>query len=86
MEVKKIVAGSLCALALLTAGCLSRPVQVAASSDPIEQGRYSVLGAEVSGTDTQVMFFGMRWLTRRVLMHLFAWRLTARSSISPLIS
>ena len=59
MEVKKIVAGSICALTLLMAGCLSRPVQVAASSDPIEQGRYSVLGAEVSGTDTQVMFFGM---------------------------
>lgn len=60
MEVKRFIAGSICALALLTAGCLSRPVQVVASSDPIEQGRYSVLGAEVSGTDTQVMFF---WMT-----------------------
>ncbi len=60
MEFKKIAAGSLCAFALLMAGCLSRPIQVAASSDPIEPGRYSVLGAEVSGTDTQVMFF---WIT-----------------------
>ena len=60
MKVKRIAVASVCALALLTAGCLSRPVQVAASSDPVEPGRYSVLGAEVSGTDTQVMFF---WMT-----------------------
>lgn len=47
------------AFVALLAGCLSRPVQVASSSDPIEVGKYSTLGVEVSGTDTQVMFFGM---------------------------
>lgn len=47
------------ALMTLLSGCLSRPVQVAASSDPIEPGKFSTLGIEVSGTDTQVMFFGM---------------------------
>ena len=46
-----------CALAL--SGCLSRTVAMLDSSDPVEQGRYTVLGSEVTGTDTQVLFFFM---------------------------
>lgn len=47
------------ALVLCAGGCLSRPVQVAASTDPVEAGRYTILGAEVSASDTQVMLCGL---------------------------
>ena len=45
--------------AVATAGCLSKTAAMLASSDPVEQGRYTVLGSEVTGTDTQVMLLFM---------------------------
>lgn len=48
-----LAAGALVAFA---SGCLSTPLALVPSTDPIEQGKYSVLGSEVSGTDTQVSF------------------------------
>ena len=45
--------------AIAAAGCLSRPTTMLTSTDPVEQGKYTVLGAEVSSTDTQVMILGM---------------------------
>lgn len=57
---KRIMLKSLAAgIALACAGCLSRPVQVAASTDPVEAGKYTILGAEVSASDTQVMLCGL---------------------------
>lgn len=47
------------ASAIATSGCLSKPTTMLTSTDPVEQGRYTVLGSEVSGTDTQVMLVGM---------------------------
>lgn len=43
----------------LTAGCISDPTAFCASSIPIEQGKYSVLAEEVTGTHTEVnwLFF-----------------------------
>ena len=40
-------------------GCMSSPLTYSASSIPIEQGRYSVLAEDVTGTNTQVnwLFF-----------------------------
>lgn len=56
MNTLKIVA----AVGLLACtGCLSKPVCMLTATDPVEQGKYTVLGSEVSGTDTQVMIFGM---------------------------
>ena len=46
-------------IAAALAGCLSKPVGMLASTDPVEQGRYTILGSEVSGTDTQFMLIGM---------------------------
>ena len=47
-----LVAGFAC-------GCVSRPVSYVASSIPVEQGRYSVLGPEVTGSYSQMslLFF-----------------------------
>lgn len=47
------------ALAVSMAGCLSKPTTMLTSTDPVAQGKYTVLGTEVSGTDTQVMLLGM---------------------------
>lgn len=52
----KCFKGVLVLLALACAGCLSNPVALVPSIDPIEQGKYSVVGSEVSGTDTQFSF------------------------------
>ena len=52
---KSIVAVT--ATAIMATGCLSKPATMLTSTDPVEQ--YTVLGAEVSGTDTQVMVLGM---------------------------
>ena len=43
------------AMAVAMSGCLSKTAAMLASTDPVEQGHYTVLGSEVSGTDTQVM-------------------------------
>ena len=48
------------ALTSMFSGCLSTPVTMVASTDPVEQGGYTVLGSEASGTDTQV---GFLWFT-----------------------
>ena len=54
---KSIVAAAV--TAIMATGCLSKPATMLTSTDPVEQGKYTVLGAEVSGTDTQVMVLGM---------------------------
>lgn len=43
----------------LAAGCISDPTTFCSSSIPIEQGKYSVLAEEVTGTHTEVnwLFF-----------------------------
>ena len=43
----------------LAAGCISSPTTYCASSIPIEQGKYSVLASDVTGTHTEVywLFF-----------------------------
>ena len=43
----------------LAYGCVSRPVTYVASSVPVEQGKYSVLGPEVTGSYSQMslLFF-----------------------------
>ena len=50
------------AVAVLT-GCISNPVTTITSSIPVEQGKYSVLAEEVTGTHTEVYWlffsFGM---------------------------
>ena len=51
--IKMIVAGML----LATAGCMSSAVAFSASSVPVEQGKYSILADEITGTCTQ-----MNWL------------------------
>lgn len=40
-------------------GCVSRPIAYVASSIPVEQGKYSVLGPEVTGSYSQmsILFF-----------------------------
>lgn len=57
MKLLKIVAG--CALALPLAGCLSDAVAFSTASVPCEQGKYTVLADEVTGTCTEVnwLFF-----------------------------
>lgn len=51
--IKMVVASML----LATAGCMSNAVAFCASSVPVEQGKYSILAEEISGTCTQ-----MNWL------------------------
>lgn len=50
--VKIFVVMSLFCLGLT--GCLSSPIALVPSTDPVQQGQYSIVGAEVSGTDTQL--------------------------------
>ena len=57
MNSLKIACGAL--VAAFIAGCMSSPASFNASSKPYEQGKYTVLGEEVSGTNTQInwLFF-----------------------------
>jgi len=57
MKMIKIVVVAIGLIACV--GCLSKPVCMLTATDPVEQGKYTVLGSEVSGTDTQVMICGM---------------------------
>lgn len=43
-------------ISVLAFGCVSRPITYVASSVPVEQGRYSVLGPEVTGSYRQMSF------------------------------
>lgn len=54
--IKIVLAGAALSVCV---GCLSKPVGMLTSTDPVEHGKYTVLGSEVSGTDTQVMILGM---------------------------
>lgn len=57
---KKLLMKTVCiACALSLVGCLSTPEAFVASSIPVSQGQYAVLGEEVRGTSTQVtwLFF-----------------------------
>ena len=57
---KKLVAfAAVMAGALAMTGCSTTPQNFVASSKPVLQGRYTVLGDEVEGTDTQVMILGI---------------------------
>lgn len=53
--IKMVVAGTL----LATAGCMSNAVAFCSSSVPVEQGKYSILADEITGTCTQTswLFF-----------------------------
>lgn len=53
---KMIALPILMGMAVLTSGCLSSASSFVASSAPVEQGRYTELAAEVSGTCTQVQW------------------------------
>ena len=59
----KIKLAVVAAAAAVLAGCISSPVTTITSSIPIEQGKYSVLAEEVTGTHTEVYWlffsFGM---------------------------
>ena len=56
---KKIVKAALAGTLLAAAGCMSSAVSFCASSVPIEQGKYSILADEITGTCTQTswLFF-----------------------------
>ena len=56
---KKVLRILAAATAVAMSGCLSKTAVMLTSTDPVEQGRYTVLGSEVSGTDTQVMILFM---------------------------
>lgn len=51
--------GAMLAVGASLAGCMSSPLTYSASSIPVEQGKYSVLAEDVTGTNTQVswLFF-----------------------------
>ena len=55
----KMVKAALLGTLLATAGCMSNAVSFCASSVPVEQGKYSILADEISGTCTQTswLFF-----------------------------
>ena len=46
------------AAAVVFAGCTTAPQNFVHASKPIEQGKYTVVGKEVEGSDTQLMVFG----------------------------
>lgn len=52
----KIMAAAMAAGTLAFSGCLSSASSFVASASPIEQGRYTELASEVSGTCTQVQW------------------------------
>ena len=56
----KVLAGAAIAAAVIVgmSGCYVVPGTIHDKSKPIEQGRYSVVGDEVSATETQVFLFG----------------------------
>lgn len=66
---KNIVKAIALAALALTAGCLTQPNSFVTSSVPMEQGKYTVLGEEVRGSSTQVMWlfftFGARGSVQR---------------------
>lgn len=52
-----ITCAALCtAISMFSCGCLTQPQAFVTSSVPMEQGKYTVLGEEVRGTSTQVMW------------------------------
>ena len=55
----KMVKMALAGMLLAAAGCMSNAVSFCASSVPIEQGKYSILADEITGTCTQTswLFF-----------------------------
>ena len=55
----KLIAGAAIAAAMVgMSGCYMYPGTIQDKSKPIEQGRYSVVGDEVSATELQVFLFG----------------------------
>lgn len=56
---KQVFAAALVAGIMMTlTGCFTAPAGFSDKSVPIEQGRYTVIGDEVEGSDTQVNVFG----------------------------
>ena len=45
-------------IAAMITGCTTLPQNFVHASKPMEQGKYTVLGKEVEGTDTQVSVLG----------------------------
>ena len=59
MNMKTLILGAgIAAVAMLT-GCMSMPVHFVDKSVPVEEGKYSVIGDEVEGSDSQVAIFGL---------------------------
>ena len=56
MKMIKIIAMGVVVAAIN--GCTTTPNSFTYASKPVEQGRYTVLGEEVEGTDTQVSVLG----------------------------
>ena len=56
---KKLMLATAASTVAFLTGCMSSPASFNASSKPYEQGKYTVLGDEVTGTNTQVnwLFF-----------------------------
>ena len=67
MKILTVVAALFALVA--TTGCLTQPHSFVTSSIPMEQGKYTVLGEEVRGSSTQVMWlfftFGPRGSVQR---------------------
>lgn len=49
---------AIAATAVVMTGCTTAPQNFVFASKPIEQGRYTVLGDEVEGMDSQLMILG----------------------------
>lgn len=58
MNIKILMAGVVIGSAMLMAGCHTIPAGFSDKSIPVEQGRYSVIGDEVEGSDVQIAVFG----------------------------
>jgi len=60
MNMKVLAGAAIAAMAMVwMSGCHITPGVVSDKSKPIEQGRYSVVGSEVSATEAQMYLFGM---------------------------
>lgn len=56
---KKIIGMiAIAAAAVAITGCTTSPQNFVASSKPVLQGRYTTLGEEVEGSDSQLLVFG----------------------------
>ena len=59
MKLKHLAVAAIAAGMLITTGCHTVPHNFSDASIPIDQGRYTVVGDEVMGEDTQVFICGI---------------------------